>query len=625
MLSIILFLLVISAFAVFTCFKLDKTFEEAIPISCMGIVLILFLFGMVNLLKVGAIAVSIAAVLLYAYTIYWIVKNGYKQTLQAKWANLITPGSIIFCIFAMLLAYWNQDRMATLTDEFSHWLDTVVIMSQIDAFGTAPGSTAVFPSYPPAMSLFQYLLEKLNMLCTGAFSEWKTYYAYQLLAVVIMLPFIKVKGEELPKKVAGVIMWFIALVTPLYFFSEAYCSLYIDPFLGVLGGCGLAAVSLAKKKDWIYTAYVSMLCATLTLAKDVGIYLALFIAIYYVIDKASSEKQERKAKNLILMAAPVLSLFIPKMLWKIELAVTDTYQKFSAPFDFAGTISTLRGNGNEFQTTVYENFKVAITYRYIYFERIGLNYTAIMVFMAVAFIVLHMKLYQRKTLGKTSSIAGATIPSVAIIFYILSMFPLYISRFSEEEATKLASFDRYCGIMFLTGTLLLCWLVRDFICNISKKQIMLVVAMIVTLLVFHSKSEQIGYYTSRKLVEDSVNYRRGVNILAGKINSNTPEDAFILLVGKDTDSVYHSMLATISKPRSFTYSSTYFSEWSDANGLSVEDMKEILASNYDYVAVYNPTDNLMDNYTGLFENPNEISELMLYGVNKETGALYLIQ
>ena len=400
----------------------------------------------------------------------------------------------------------------------------------------------------------------------------------------------------------------------------------------MLGGCGFAAVSLAKKKDWIYTAYVSMLCATLTLAKDVGIYLALFIAIYFAIDRITNAEVstfEKNVKGVLrfsgLALLPMVALIVVKMLWKLELAITDTYQKFSTPFDFAGTIATIRGNGTDFQTTVYNNFKSAITYRYVYFERMGLNYTSIMVLMAVAFIVLHVKLYQRKALGKTSSIAGAAIPSVAIIFYILSMFPLYISRFSEEEATNLASFDRYCGIMFLTGTLLLCWLVRDFICDISKKQIMLVVALVATLLVFHSRSEQVGYYTSRKLVEDSVNYRQGVNILAGKINSNTPEDAFILLIGKDTDSVYHSILATISKPRSFSFSSIYFPEWSDANGLSVDDMKEILASNYDYVAVYNITDNLMDNYSGLFENTNEISELMLYGVNKETGALYLIQ
>ena len=627
MLSIILFLLVISAFAVFACFKFDKTFEEVLPISCMGIILTLFLFGIFNILKAGAIVVCALALLFYVYTIYWIVKNNPKETLKAKIFNLVTPGSVVFAIFSILLAYWNQDRLATKTDEFSHWLDTVVIMSQIDAFGTAPGSTAVFPSYPPAMSLFQYLLEKLNMLCTGAFSEWKTYYAYQLLAVAVMLPFIKTKKEAISNKIATVVLWIAALVMPLYFFSEAFSSLYIDPFLGVLGGCGFAAISLTKNKDWVYTTYISMLCATLTIAKDVGIYLALFIAIYFVIDRVSEGKIKLAVKNILLVAAPALALIAAKMLWKIELAITDTAQKFSAPFDFAGTIATIGGNGNEFQTTVYENFRAAITYRFIYFERMGFNYTSIMVLMTVALIICHLKLYKRGMLKKASAIAGAVIPSAAIIFYILSMFPLYISRFSEEEATNLASFDRYCGIMFLTGILLLFWLAKDSILQISKKQVMVIVAVAMTLLVFHSKTDLLKAYTSRQLVFDSIGYREAVNILAGEINSNTAEDSNILIVGDDADAYYHPILETISKPRQFTFSDVYFSSALDENGtgLSEQDMKEILESNYDYVAVYRVTENLSSNYAGLFDNPSEMADLALYAVDKETGVLHLVQ
>ena len=629
MLSIILFLIVISAFAVFASFRLNRTFEEALPISCMGIVLVLFLFGILHILKAGAVVVGVAAVLLYVYTIYWIVKSGAKSIIKERIFYLITPGFVIFAIFSVMLAYWNQDRLATRTDEFSHWLDTVVIMSQIDAFGTTPGSTAVFPSYPPAMSLFQYMLEKINMLVTGEFSEWKTYYAYQLLAVVSMLPFTKVKGESTAKKIASIIMWPMALVVPLYFFSEAYCSLYIDPFLGVLGGCGFAAISLTKNKDWLYTTYISMLCATLTLAKDVGIYLAIFIAIYYAIDMLSTKWAEdmSKIKPIAFSLIPVISFAVAKMLWKLELTISHAEIKFSAPFDFADTLATLQGRGNEFQTTVYSNFMDAITYRYVYFERMGFNYTALMVLITALLIVLHVKLYKKSQLTKAASIAGAAIPGMAIVFYIISMFPLYISRFSEEEAINLASFDRYCGIMFLTGILLLILLARESISDITKKQLAVVAAVAVTLLVFHSKAESIRYYTSRQLVDDSVSFRLAVNILSGKINSNTSEDASILIVGDDTNVVFHPILATISKPRSFTYSDVYISSYVDESGagLSEEEFKEILVDNYDYVAIYNPTDNLLNTYVGLFENASEIKDLTVYKVDKESGKLSLVQ
>ena len=90
MLAIILFLLVISAFSFFAVFRLDRTFESTISISCMGIVLILFLCGMVNLLGAGWIVVCLAAVGLYIYTFYWIGKNGAVLTIKKNLFNLKT-------------------------------------------------------------------------------------------------------------------------------------------------------------------------------------------------------------------------------------------------------------------------------------------------------------------------------------------------------------------------------------------------------------------------------------------------------------------------------------------------------------------------------------------------------
>lgn len=628
--SVILFILVISAFAVFASFKLDRTFEEILPISCLGIILILYLFGMINLLLPGVVVICALAFLLYVYTVYFIVKNGAAATLKQKIFNLITPGTVVFAILSILLAYFNKDRLAMYTDEFSHWLDTVVIMNRIDAFGTAPNSTAVFPSYPPAMSLFQYLLEKLNMVFSGEFSEWKAYYAYQVLAVSVMLPFMKLKGESVSKKVAGIITWPIALVIPLYFFNEAYSSLYIDPFLGIVAGCGFAAIAISKTKDWVYQSYITLLCGVLTIAKDVGIYLSIFIALYFFIDYLARSKKgaiKETVKMLPLALCPMLSMIVTKVLWKIELAVSHTPQKFSAPFDIAGTIATIKGNGNEFYTTVYENFRAAITYRYIYYERMGFNYTAIMVLITVALLLFNVRLYRLGRIKTASCIAGTVIPSAAVIIYILSMFPLYISRFYEEEAINLASFDRYCGIVFLTGILLAFWLFRNAIYDMEKPVLMIIVSVLLMLSVYHSKQEPISYYTSRQSVATSLAYREGVNILSGKINANTDEDARILIIGTDENRVYHPILETISKPRSFTYSDVYFPDLlEEATDIpSYEEMKQIIVSDYDYVVIYEVTDVLSNEYSSLFAKESDMQNLTLYMVDKTTEKLELIQ
>ena len=624
MLAVLLFVAVICSFSFFAAVKLNRTFEETLPISTMGIILFLFLTGMVNILGIGWILVCIIAVGLYGYSIYWLIKKHSRDSLKESCFNLFTPGFIVFAILTVMIAYFNQDRLATHTDEFSHWMDIVMIMTGINGFGTTAGSGAIFPSYPPAMSLFQYLMEKINMAITGDFSEWKVYFAYQLLAVSIVLPFVKVKGYSVVQKVVSVISWPVCLFLPLIFFKDMYSSIYIDPFLGVLGSSGFAAVSITKKKDWMYNTYMSMLMAVLVLSKDVGIYLAIFISIYYLIDYLSRAGFGKK--NILLSATPLAAMIPAKLLWKIELAVSHTAQKFSQPFDVQGTIDTIKGNGNEFYTTVYDNFRQAITYRFVYYERLGFNYTSIMTLLVVAFICLHVSLYKRGQLKKAAAVTGAAVPGIAIIFYILSMFPLYISRFETEEAINLASFERYCGIMFLTGILLMFWLLRDMLIDADGKVVPIVLAAGMLASVYHSQKDIISDYTSRHTVRDSQDYRANVNALAGKINEVCEDDARILLVYSDGESLMEAILTTLTRPRTIDSSEGYFPNITpeDGNIITSTDLLGIIKDNYDYLAVYSGNECLTVNYLDLFQD-GKILNCSIYKINNQTGKLELVR
>ncbi|QFJ53960.1 hypothetical protein [Pseudobutyrivibrio xylanivorans] len=623
MVAVVLFIAVICSFSFFAAFKLNRTFEETLPLLAMGIILILFLTGMINILGAGWIIVCLVAAVLYGYTIYWIIRGKSEVSIKDSIFNLVTPGFVVFAIISAMIAYYNQDRLAIHTDEFSHWLDTVVIMTRMDAFGTAEGSGAIFPSYPPAMSLFQYLLEKINMTVTGDFSEWKAYFAYQLLAVIVMLPFLKMKDRSLVQKLVIVISWPVCLILPLQFFKDVYSSLYIDPFLGVLGGCGFAAVSITKKKDWVYNVYMTMLAAVLVLSKDVGIYLAMFIGLYYFVDYISREGFGKK--QLVWPLAPIIAMAAAKLLWKLELKVSNTGQKFSQPFNLKGTIETIQGNGNEFCTTVYTNFRNALTYRYVYYERLGFNYAAIMTLFVIGFICLHVSLYKRKQLNKSAAVSGAVIPGVVIVFYILSMFPLYISRFAEDEALNLASFDRYCGIMFLTGILLMFWTLRDMLIDADGKVIPVVLALGMLTSVYHSQKDNIVYYTSKQSVEDSQKYRYNVDLLASKINENCEDNARILVVINDGQDIIPAMLNTFSKPRVIDQSNGYFPNNTPEDGssiISVDDLQAIITSEFDYVAVYDINECLTTNYMELFEEGNILSG-SIYTYNKDAGKLEL--
>lgn len=630
MLAIILFLIVIVSFSFFSAFVLNSRFERTIPISTMGIVLVLYVFGLISALKVGYIIVCIGAIGLYVYTIIYVVKNNIRLSIEKNIWNLITPGFIAFIVLAILISYYNQNRLAIHTDEFSHWLDTIVIMTKIDDFGTAINSTAIFPSYPPAMSLLQYFMEKINIAITGDFSEWKNYYVYQLFAVIIMLPFIGDEYEQTSRKIASIILWPICLFVPLLFFSDVYSSLYIDPFLGILGGCGFASIYLSKNKDWMYEVYMIMLCSVLTISKDVGIYLALFIGAFYFIDGYSRRDKRNKTgvKSIVISyiecGSPIISTMIVKFLWKIELIISKTTQKFSQPFNIAGMLETLRGQGTEFNNAVLENFKSAITYRYVYYERIGMNYTAIMLFITLILIVMSVSLYRENRLKKGVAVAGTIISSGAIIIYILSMFPLYISRFAPEEALNLASFDRYCGIMFLTGILAIFWLIRDRLCSSLTSLIIIILSIACLCSVIHSKKDLITYYTSRQSVRDSLDFRNQVNILAGKINDNCEEDANILLIVNDGQDIFRAILSTLDKPRTIDSSEEYFPcTFNDETPITDSEFMEILEKKYDYVAIYDCNEVVEGCYSKIFED--DLVDGGLYKLNEDKKLQLVVQ
>jgi len=276
---------------------------------------------------------------------------------------------------------------------------------------------------------------------------------------------------------------------------------------------------------------------------------------------------------------------------------------------------------------VYDNFKDAITYRYIYYERLGFNYTSIMFLVTVALIIFNIHLYKYRRIKKATAVAGSIIPSAAMIIYILSMFPLYISRFVEEEAINLASFDRYCGIMFLTGLLLLVFHLRNALEDLPGKALMVILALLMLGSAYHSQKANIEYFTSHRAAEDSYNYRAAVNALSDRINAYTDEDARILLVGTDEDQPFHPILETISKPRSFKYIDLYIPDTLDeaSSGITEEELLTTLADEYDYVAIYNLTDNLLANYSGIFESGSEPQNLSLYKVDKSTGKLSLVE
>lgn len=240
MVSIIVFLLTISSGCVLGAMLFGKHYEVMLPISCTSIVVILFIAGVLGILKISVILLLLFSVVIYIYAA--IILRNDKKRLKEVCANFFSNGFFVFAGYVVVCVWSTAGRYFTRNDEFSHWGDIVKVMVMLDDYGTNPLAESLYQTYPPGMSLFQYFLQKIYMLMSeeAMFSEWRCFLAYQILAFAFVIPiFSRIKS----KRIMNIISIAVALfLLPTIFYQDYYYSTLIDPFLGIQVGAGWSAI-----------------------------------------------------------------------------------------------------------------------------------------------------------------------------------------------------------------------------------------------------------------------------------------------------------------------------------------------------------------------------------------------
>ena len=129
--SLILALIVLMGVAVFTSIIFNKKIDKTIILSFFITIFIIYIFGFFDHLK---------------------------EIIH----NIITPGMIIFGILTIIIFIFERGRMIAEWDEFSHWGSVVKSMFLTNGLSVKEGSSLMFKSYPPAISIFEYFFQVIN-------------------------------------------------------------------------------------------------------------------------------------------------------------------------------------------------------------------------------------------------------------------------------------------------------------------------------------------------------------------------------------------------------------------------------------------------------------------------------
>lgn len=626
MILVILFFLVLIAPPLFLAVWQKRRFEETVALTTGGMILFMYVLGIVGLLKISVyLILGMTLALLGGSAFLVFRRKDFRRTL----APFFTPTALAFFLLFLFLIYTHYGRLAHEWDEFTHWADVVKAMCAIDDFATSPLSHSIFQNYVPGVAVFQYLFEKIAMIFPGGiFVDWRLYFAYHLLAAIQLLPFLTVRKWRhfLP---AFLLILFTAAVRA-FFDPEALSSVYVDGILGLTAGAGFALLFLKKSSGW-KTAQILVFCALLVLIKDVGMLFAVTLGAAFLWSELPALRGNPRKKTA-LAALTLAAVGLPKILWEISIRVNGaTSMKFRQGIDWGVLFRIITGQ----ETTGYAAEAGGWTVNRLLTGVVGLHGPIgvtlsypVLAAVLIGLLCLAWYLWRKQDPeAKIRHRAAALGMAVTFGLYCLGMPLLYMFLLSTDET--LVSFDRYMGIV-LTGLIVMIFLLFAGWMQERPKRMIAGIGACVVIGVLTLNPVILGKYLNRESVGDQYGAQGQYESFVRAMNEITDgEEKHVWIITQESAGYEFWILRYGIRPANgeinvgFSISdhtkSLYPGDiWTIV--VPAEEWREKL-KDYDYVMILTADDVFREDYAALFRNPAEIEDRTIFAVNHETNLL----
>lgn len=629
--QLILFL-IISSGSVVGSAVLKRNFESFLPVTCMGIISVLFLFGLAGVLWYGVIFILIACLCAYLYVIGGLLKK--KLDASAFRNSLFSPGFFVFLFAFIMLTYLNYGRLLSGWDEFSHWGDIVKIMVSIDDFGTAKESGALFKSYPPGMSLFQYFFQKVMFAVNpeAEFCEWQLFFAYQIFFISFLLQFLD--GLSFRKIWNVLLAAMLVLLAPMAFFPDCYINIYIDQFVAVAAGAGLAQVFIHKRHDNIYNLNILMSISLLVLCKDAAMLFALCLLAAYLGDNIIRSGKKQTLREIIknhykAAVCGICALLIPKLLWSINIHINEAEIKFSENVNIIELLKVITGKDYTYRTVVWQRFWAAFVQESVEFGTLHIPVPYILVFIlliAAVGVVLFAEA-KRNPERKGHMRLGLGITAVMLTAYVFGLCIMFMFKFVEHEAVGLSCLNRYICTAFLAVWIFVILLTVDFMRKFNIKLRYLIIFVLCAAAIF-VPMRRLGAFVLRNGIDAANSQRQQYQSLIDDVfDSVEEENADILVIAQEGTGfefvLMHHMLRPFNVSGDWSFGVPFYEGDYWTVNISPEEWHNTVLKNYDYVVTCRINDYFEENFAASFANPEDIKGKAVYRVNSD-GLLELV-
>ncbi len=631
----------------------NRRCEECLPAAGCGVIVILYLFGLAGLMAYGTAAVLLACAACYGFALWRILTK--RISLRAFGLRVCTPAMALFALFFIIAMVCNYGRMPYHGDEFSHWAYGVKAMTHLNDFAANPASASLYGSYPPAMQLLQYYVQKLNGFFIGSpsYRDWLLFVSYQVFGFSLFLPFFK----NLHWRQAGtaVLLGAAAFLLPLIWFPLFYESTFIDPIIGMLAAYCLAAVWRAKSGDGWQILFICLALCVMTLSKDAGLLFALVCGCAFMVRtwaKPQSDglfTQNRKRGLVTLAAAAAIG--VPKLSWNGLLERYGTVVRFSKPVEMDQVWAFLSGHDTA-------------TYRETTLDALGARFfgpgcpfgaTNLTLFgktlpslsFAVPYLLVFLALIGGLWLAarrEPKRIGLMWTVSIGTAVYLVGLAGLYLFQMYDFEAVELWCFDRYIGIvlMMLSGLGLMLLASRDSCC--ARDAVMAqtpspqknmghpcpgwgaAVTLVCVLLLCPLQNAKT--YLTRQSAKGSAEIMAPTVALAERIIdlAGTTDKVFLIAQGNDGEGIGLKYMLYPHLLNGASIGPKWYHDDAFAMDITVEAWQTLLVENgYRYVVLERLNDAFIKNCAPAFVDPSEIAQGELYSVDPATGMLRLAE
>lgn len=606
--------LIITFGSMFIASILKKKIEKTIAISIGINILLLFIFSIFDILKIGVIFVSIANIIL---GIIALIKE------KKKIKDIVfTPGFGFFTIMYLVLAITTFNKALVDWDHFSYRSLNTKMAYNTDSI------TEYVRFYPPVTTLLEYFFMKI----IGIYRQGIEAFAMQIFGFSLMIPiFDNIKNNKFAKfTVVMILLCIPAVFKNLVFYESAYP----DATIGLLLAYILYTYIVEDYSIYKYIS-IGIAISILILTKPLGIGVALIsisIMMIYEFLKNKYLLKERfitliKSKEIRFIICIILIAMIVFISWEVlqknvfdketTVTLTTSSRVEGKPINYVlnSVITTILGKYQENNDGAISNRNL-ITSLYnvtALNTPIKLSLIGTSILFLIGYIIYYYKIKDAKFKYITLSI------TIGLIFYIGVLQLSYLTKFVTFEMIGHNGIDRYFPSYLIAMLYFICAIVIN---NLNKKEYNIKPYLIILIAIFTITpiiSVCDATITSGIYNIDSNEYVNNARNIAKKIDDGIEDDSKIITISQNTKTrLYNIMLKYYLYPN---HDAKIFEKLT----INSKETFENNLNDYQYIYVFSSNDELKEMFELIFDNISVVKDKTLYKIEYNNENIKLLE